>query len=46
MFLEKLELENYTAEARHHMLKLMGGTLKDNMIVVAYEDSKDATKQH
>ena len=46
MSIEKFELENYTAEARHHMLNLIGGTLKDDMIVVAYEDSKDATKQH
>ena len=44
--IEKFELENYTAEARHHMLKVIEQALNDDVVIVAYEDYKDATKQH
>ena len=46
MSTEKLELENYTAEARHHMLEVIERVLKDDLVFVAYEDLEDATKQN
>ena len=46
MSIEKFELENYTAETRHHMLGVIERVLKDDLVVVAYENLKDATEQN
>ena len=37
MSIEKFELESYTAEGIHHMLKLFERALEDDFVVVAYE---------
>jgi len=41
---EKFEPENYTGEARHHMLEESEQDVNDQADIMAYENRKEATK--
>jgi hypothetical protein len=41
---EKFELDNYTAEAIHHMLNFIEDASNDGMVVAVYEEGKEAKK--
>ena len=41
---EKLELDNYTAETRHHMLEVIEHAANDGVVLAIYEKCKEDTK--